>query len=97
MIQQIDDLFNAPHDGARLYVTPPYVARPNGATPPNVAHVPIVTVGERPEKFNGLHFKRWQQKMLFYLTTLGLAMCLKEDPPVIDDEDDQSKMLRLFT
>ena len=29
--------------------------------------------GEKPEKFTGTDFKRWQQKMLFYLTTLGLA------------------------
>ncbi|CAN6716595.1 unnamed protein product [Malus baccata var. baccata] len=28
---------------------------------------------EKPEKFKGGDFKRWQQKMLFYLTTLNLA------------------------
>ena len=37
--------------------------------------------GEKPEKFSGLNFKRWQQKMLFYLTTLNLARFLTEDPP----------------
>ncbi|XP_022880640.1 uncharacterized protein LOC111397908 [Olea europaea var. sylvestris] len=31
------------------------------------------------EKFNGSNFKRWQQKMLFYLTTLSLEKFLKED------------------
>ncbi|CAL8169671.1 unnamed protein product [Prunus armeniaca] len=35
--------------------------------------------GEKLEKFNGTDFKRWQQKMLFYLTTLYLAKFLKED------------------
>ena len=40
----------------------------------NVSH------GEKPEKFNGTNFKRWQQKMLFYLTTLSLAKFLREDP-----------------
>ena len=30
------------------------------------------THGEKPEKFNGTDYKRWQQKMLFYLTTLNL-------------------------
>ena len=28
---------------------------------------------EKPEKFNGHNFKRWQQNMLFYFTTLNLA------------------------
>ncbi|PHT71185.1 hypothetical protein T459_26289 [Capsicum annuum] len=27
---------------------------------------------EKPEKFSGIDFKRWQQKMFFYLTTLCL-------------------------
>jgi len=36
---------------------------------------------EKPEKFDGMEFKRWQQKMLFYLTTLHLAKFLQEDPP----------------
>ena len=36
---------------------------------------------EKPEKFDGTEFKRWQQKMLFYLTTLQLARFLQEDPP----------------
>ncbi|KAM1302106.1 hypothetical protein ACFX2H_013062 [Malus domestica] len=38
--------------------------------------------GEKPEKFNGTDFKRWQQKMLFYLTTLNLAKFLTEDAHV---------------
>ncbi|CAL9001519.1 unnamed protein product [Prunus brigantina] len=37
--------------------------------------------GEKPEKFNGTDFKRWQQKMLFYFPTLNLAKFLKEDAP----------------
>ena len=41
--------------------------------------VPIfVSHGEKSEKFNGLNFKRWQHKMLFYLTTLNLARFLTE-------------------
>ena len=48
---------------------------------------PTVTLshGEKPEKFTGTEFKRWQQKMLFYLTTLSLAKFLREDPPVLDE------------
>ena len=36
---------------------------------------------EKPGKFDGTKFKRWQQKMLFYLTTLHLVKFLQEDPP----------------
>ena len=36
---------------------------------------------EKPDKFSGPNFKRWQQKMLFYLTTLNLGRFLTEDAP----------------
>ncbi|KAM1315025.1 hypothetical protein ACFX2F_018831 [Malus domestica] len=36
---------------------------------------------EKPEKFKGLDFKRWQQKMLFFLTTMNLAHVVKEEAP----------------
>ena len=49
----------------------------------NIIDTPIVTPttthGEKPEKFTWLDFKRWQQKMLFYLTTLNLAKVLHEN------------------
>ncbi|XP_070027661.1 uncharacterized protein [Nicotiana sylvestris] len=46
---------------------------------------------EKSGKFSGVDFKRWQMKMLFYLTTLSLQRFIKEDPPVMaentpDDE-----------
>ena len=42
------------------------------------------------EKFNGTEFKRWQQKMLFYLTTLNLARFLHEEAPALKEgESDQ--------
>ncbi|GJV27831.1 hypothetical protein Tco_1384279 [Tanacetum coccineum] len=60
----------------------------NTQTPPNATTVVIPTGApatnivanhaKRPKKFNGQNFKRWQQKMFFYLTTLGLARFLKE-------------------
>ena len=37
--------------------------------------------GEKLEKFNGTEFKRWQQKILFCLTTLNLAKFLYENAP----------------
>ena len=43
------------------------------------------THGEKPEKFSGVDFKRWQQKMLFYLTTLNLARFLTEDAPKLQE------------
>ena len=42
---------------------------------------------EKPQQFNGEDFNRWQQKMVFYLTTLNLAHILKEECPVTPDED----------
>ncbi|KAK6148887.1 hypothetical protein DH2020_016412 [Rehmannia glutinosa] len=51
--------------------------------------------GEKPPKFSGAYFKRCQQKMLFYLTTLGLSRFLKDDPPpsVEDDEVDNNRRI----
>ena len=42
----------------------------------------VKTHVKEPEKFKGVDFKRWQQKMLFYLTTLNLAHVVKEEVPV---------------
>jgi hypothetical protein len=43
--------------------------------------------GEKPEKFNKTEFKRWQQKILFYLTTLNLAKFLYEDAPTLNENE----------
>ncbi|GKF76959.1 hypothetical protein Tco_0229429, partial [Tanacetum coccineum] len=66
----------------------------NTQTPPPATTVVILTGApatntvanhaERPKKFNGQNFKRWQQKMFFYLTTLGLARFLKETTPQVE-------------
>ena len=42
---------------------------------------------KKPQQFNGEDFKRWQQKMVFYLTTLNLSHILKEDCPVTTKEN----------
>ncbi|GKD80821.1 hypothetical protein Tco_1347660, partial [Tanacetum coccineum] len=63
--------------------TPPHattVVIPTGAPATNT----VANHAERPEKFNGQNFKRWQQKMFFYLTTLGLARFLKETAPQVE-------------
>ena len=57
---------------------------------------PTVTVpvnhAKRPKKSSGLNFKRWQQKMMFYLTTLNLARFLTEDPSKANEDDRDSLM-----
>ncbi|PHT92632.1 hypothetical protein T459_00514 [Capsicum annuum] len=42
---------------------------------------PTMAPAEKPEKFLGIDFKRWQQKMFFYLTTLCLQRFTSEDAP----------------
>ncbi|GJT57816.1 hypothetical protein Tco_0992870 [Tanacetum coccineum] len=63
--------------------TPPpatTVVIPTGAPVTNT----VANQAKEPEKFNGQNFKRWQQKMFFYLTTLGLARFLKETVPQVE-------------
>ena len=45
-----------------------------------------VAHGEKPEKFGGVDFKCWQQKMLFYLTILNLTKFLIEDASILHKE-----------
>ncbi|GKC65063.1 hypothetical protein Tco_1097661 [Tanacetum coccineum] len=51
--------------------------------PVNVTGAPVTNTianhAEKPEKFNGQNFKRWQQKIFLYLTTLNLARFLNEN------------------
>ena len=44
-------------------------------------HAEACASDEKPDKFNGIDFKIWQQKMLFYLTTMNLANIIREDVP----------------
>ena len=47
----------------------------------------FVSSGKKLEKFNGLNFKQWQQKMLFYLTTLNLTRFLTEDASKLREDE----------
>ena len=61
---------------------------PTVVPPPTPVIAPmIVRHGEKPEKFNGIDFKRWQQKMLFYLTTLNLAHFLREEALALKENE----------
>ena len=46
-----------------------------------------VSHGEKSEKFNGNDFKRWQHKMLFYLTMLNLSKFLRENAPICSENE----------
>ena len=62
--------------------------------PPTPVMAPMtVSHGEKPKKFNGIEFKRWQQKMLFYLTTLNLTHFLKEDAPALKENETDKQVV----
>ena len=48
---------------------------------------------EKRDKFNGIDFKRWQQKMLFYLTTMNLANIIRKDVPKATTDPPTREML----
>nr|GEW77384.1 retrotransposon protein, putative, Ty1-copia subclass [Tanacetum cinerariifolium] len=66
----------------------------NVTAPVYVTGVPVTNTvanhAEKQKKINGQNFKRWQQKVFFYLTTLNLARFLKEIAPQVEPskEDD---------
>ncbi|CAJ2668640.1 unnamed protein product [Trifolium pratense] len=43
----------------------------------------VVGATERPFKFEGLHFKRWQQKMFFFLTLKKVVYVLSDEMPLV--------------
>ncbi|PON99483.1 Zinc finger, CCHC-type, partial [Trema orientale] len=43
----------------------------------------------KPFRFEGLHFKRWRQKMLFYLTTKKVAYVCTSEKPILPAEPDE--------
>ena len=58
-----------------------------GSTSATAPTIPMAHA-EKPGKFGpGVDFKRWQQKMRFYLTTLHLAGCLTENAPVVAENE----------
>lgn len=61
-----------------MWLSPPYIS---------VEPRPFMVHGEKLEKFSGSDFKRWQQKILFYLTTLNSVRFLREDPPMVNESN----------
>nr|XP_009780835.1 PREDICTED: uncharacterized protein LOC104229820 [Nicotiana sylvestris] len=50
------------------------------------SRTPALAPTENPKKKSWIDFKRWQQKMFFYLTTLSLQKFIKEGVFVLPDE-----------
>ncbi|XP_070002781.1 uncharacterized protein [Nicotiana sylvestris] len=57
----------------------------------STSRTPALALAKKPEKFFGLDFRRWQQKMFFYLTTLSLQKFNKEDFPFLPDKTPENK------
>ncbi|GJW52756.1 calcineurin B-like protein 4 [Tanacetum coccineum] len=68
LVKSLYDLRKAPKQGHQI-------------SPYHVITNTVANHAEKPEKFNGRNFKRWQQKMFFHLGTLNLAWFLNETAP----------------
>ncbi|XP_065873301.1 uncharacterized protein [Euphorbia lathyris] len=44
----------------------------------------------KPFRFEGAHFRRWRQKMLFYLTTKKVASVLTSEKPIVPEDGDEA-------
>ncbi|PHT66680.1 hypothetical protein T459_31105 [Capsicum annuum] len=56
-----------------------FVGATNITTSSRTNAPPTMALAEKPEKFVGIDFKLWQQKIFFYLTTLCLQRFTSED------------------
>ncbi|KAL2505083.1 Retrovirus-related Pol polyprotein from transposon TNT 1-94 [Abeliophyllum distichum] len=69
---------------------------PSVVAPPTTVHSNSVPHREKLEKFIGVEFKRWHQKMLLYLMTLNLTKFLNEDLPSIQEgENNRASLIAL--
>ena len=67
---------------------------PTVVAPPTLVMASMtVSHGKKPKKFNGTEFKRCQQKMLFYLTTLNLARFLQEDALALKENETDKQVV----
>ncbi|KAL7175878.1 hypothetical protein ACSBR2_029452 [Camellia fascicularis] len=61
-------------------------------TPSHVVTVPV-NHGEKSEQFFGTDFKRWQQKIMFYFTTLNLARFLRENASTLKEDETNRQVI----
>ncbi|VFQ76725.1 unnamed protein product [Cuscuta campestris] len=73
-----------PFVGPHWATNGPFLHTPNAVGP---ITVPASSV-QRPSKFNGTNFKMWQQKIMFFMTVLGFAEYLQQDPPQPNEAND---------
>lgn len=72
----------------------PILGNSNAVATPVVWPQSPLVYAEKPKKFNGSNFKRWQMKMQFFLTTLGLTQFLSDDS-LIQRENDPEYLVAL--
>ena len=63
------------------------------SAPPSAFHGPLVTAA--PFKFEGLHFKRWRQKMEFFLTIRKVVAALTAEKPQLPDKPDETDAAKM--
>ncbi|VFQ91446.1 unnamed protein product [Cuscuta campestris] len=73
-----------PFVGPHWTTNGPFLHTPNAVGPISVP----ASLVQRPPKFTGTNFKMWQQKMTFFLTVLGFAEYVQQDPPQPNDAND---------
>ncbi|VFQ83878.1 unnamed protein product [Cuscuta campestris] len=73
-----------PFVGPHWATNEPFLHTPNAV---GSISMPACSV-QRPLKFNGTNFKMWQQKTVFFLTVLGFAEYLQQDPPQPNNGND---------
>ena len=47
-------------------------------------------ISAKPDKFDGQHFRRWQNQMRFWLTTQGLILAISESTIEVSNGSNQS-------
>ena len=63
------------------------------SAPPSAFHGPLLTAA--PFKFEGLHFKRWRQKMEFFLTIRKVVAALTAEKPQLPDKPDETDAAKM--
>ncbi|XP_060202894.1 uncharacterized protein LOC132631325 [Lycium barbarum] len=80
-----------PNLNATSTATPTLAVGSTSNTVSSSRTAPAPTPAKKFGKFTGIDFKRWQQKMFFYLTTLSLQKFIQEVVPVLPDSTSENE------